>query len=130
MIAPVVLPGAVAVGALGMDAARSLPRGSIGVDSVDQALWAVAGIALIVLAAGSAMRVVRGRRTRDALAAIVLDLARGTEAGRLQDRLRSLLGDPRLALAYPTGDGRLVDARGCTGAVAGRPRTPHHAARP
>ena len=81
-------------------------------DEVDQALWAVEGIALIVLAAGSAMRVIRGRRTRDALAAIVLDLARGTEAGRLQDRLRSMLGDPGLALAYPTGDGRLVDATG------------------
>ena len=112
LLAPVVLPGAVAVGAFGIDAARSLPRGSIGVDSVDQALWGVAGIALITLAAGSVMRVVRGRRTRDALAAIVLDLARGTEAGRLQDRLRSVLGDPRLTLAYPTGDGRLVDARG------------------
>ena len=112
LIAPVVLPGAVALVAFGFEAARSVPRGSIGVDEVDRALWSVEAIALIVLAAGSATRIVRGRRTRNALAAIVLDLARGTEAGRLQDRLRSMLGDPALALAYPAGDGRLVDAGG------------------
>jgi len=114
LIGPVVVPGVIAIAAFGLDAARSVPRGWIGVDEIDRVTWAVRAIALIVLAAGSGARIVRARRTRDAIAAIVLDLARGTEAGRLQDRLRSVLGDPGLVLAYPTGDGRLVDARGAT----------------
>ena len=126
-IAPVAVPGTVAIVAFGIDAARSVPRGSLGVEGIDQALWTVESIALIVLAAGSALRLVRGRRTRDAVAAIVLDLARGSEAGRLQDRLRLLLGDPGLVLAYPAGDGRLVDALGAPAPaldVPGRHTTP------
>ena len=127
LIGPVVLPGAVAVAAFGIDAARSIARGHMGVDDADQAAWVIQAVALILLAAGSVLRVVRGRRTRDAVAAIVLELARGTEAGRLQDRLRSLLGDPGLVLAYPAGDGRLVDARGLPSpplAAPGRHTTP------
>ena len=78
----------------------------------DTAAWAVQAVALIALAAGSCRRIARGRRTRSAVAEVVLELARGTEAGRLQERLRVLLGDPQLVLAYPAGDGRLVGASG------------------
>ena len=53
LIGPVVVPGVIAIAAFGLDAARSVPRGWIGVDEIDRVTWAVRAIALIVLAAGS-----------------------------------------------------------------------------
>ncbi len=108
---PVLVPGLVAVAAFGVDSLWSASRGSAAIELVDRAAWTIEACALIVLAAGSVLRFVRGRRTRSAVARIVLELA-GTDAGGLQDRLRGLLGDPELVLAYPAGGGPLVTVRG------------------
>jgi signal transduction histidine kinase len=60
---------------------------------------------------------VRGRRTRSALARLVVELAASPPAGGLGAALAKTLGDPTLILLYPLPDGRRVDA-------AGRPAQP------
>jgi signal transduction histidine kinase len=110
-LVPVLAPGLVAVAAFGIGSLWSASRGSAGIELVDRATWTIEACALIAMAAGSVLRIVRARQTRSAVARIVLELA-GTDAGGLQDRLRGLLGDPELVLAYPAGDGPLVTVRG------------------
>ena len=123
---PVLVPGLVAVAAFGIGSLWSASRGSAGIDACRSAAWTIQACALIVLAAGSVLRIVRARQTRSAVARIVLELA-GTDAGGLQDRLRGLLGDPELVLAYPAGGGPLVTVRGeptILGPEPGRDVTP------
>ena len=109
---PVVVPGLAGILAFGLDAARSIGRAEIGVDRVDQATWVGAAVALLAVAAGSALRVVRARRTRSAVARIVVELAGGVTGSTLEARLRAVLGDDRLRVAYPADGGILVDAAG------------------
>lgn len=109
---PVVAPALVVVGLFGVDAARNISAGAIAVDPLGRTIWVLEAAALVALATGSVSRIVRNRRTRAAVADIVLELAASTAAGGLQDRLRGLLNDASLVLAYPTRDGRLVDVLG------------------
>lgn len=51
-------------------------------------------------------------RTRGAVARLSVDLARAPAPGLLQEELATLVGDAELAVAYPLGDGRLVDSNG------------------
>ena len=108
---PVLVPGLIALAAFATGSLWSASRGSAGIGVVERATWTIEACALIILAAGSVLRIVRARQTRSAVARIVLELA-GTDAGGLQDRLRGLLGDPELVLAYPAGGGPLVTVRG------------------
>ena len=113
LLAPVVLPGAVAVAAFGIDAAWSARVGSSALTTLDRAAWAVEAVALIVLAAGSVAADRPGPTDtgRDRRASSSTSPAVPRRAG-CRTGSASLLGDPGLVLAYPAGDGRLVDARG------------------
>jgi signal transduction histidine kinase len=125
-LVPVLAPGLVAVAAFGIDSISSAGRASAGIELVDRAAWTIQAGALIVLAAGSVLRIARARRTRSAVARIVLELA-GTDEGGLQERLRGLLADPELVLAYPAGGGPLVTVLGeptVLGTAPGRRVTP------
>jgi signal transduction histidine kinase len=51
------------------------------------------------------------RRTRSALARLVIELAESPPPGGLRDVLAGVLRDPSLVLAYPLAGGRLADAR-------------------
>src|SRR5215470_10428601 len=53
----------------------------------------------------------RARRTRSALARLVIELAESPPPGGLRDVLAGVLHDRSLVLAYPLADGRLADAR-------------------
>jgi signal transduction histidine kinase len=68
-------------------------------------------VALAGVAAGTAWERVRVWRARTAVARLVVDASR-TSPGGLRDALAAMLGDPSLAVLFPLGDGRSVDAHG------------------
>ena len=109
---PVVVPAATYLAIVAADLAHSLRRGYLASDGTDLRLWLGEAGALIALAGGVAWGWVRARRTRAAVARLVVDLAGSPAPGGLRDALAQTLRDPSLAIGYPLGDGRIVDARG------------------
>jgi signal transduction histidine kinase len=109
---PVLAAAAAFLGLAAWDYGHSLGRGTLGTDSTDRAIWLGEGAAVIALAAGVAWNWVRVRRTRAAVARLVVDLVESPSPGGLRELLAGTLGDPSLQLAYPLDDGRLVDGRG------------------
>jgi signal transduction histidine kinase len=109
------IPVAAAAAYLGLvawDFHHSLDRGTLGSDATDRRLWLGQAAALLALAAGVGWSWLRGRRTRAAVARLVVELAGSPAPGGLRDVLAGTLGDPSLQLAYPLADGRRVDAQG------------------
>jgi signal transduction histidine kinase len=92
--------------------AHSLDRGFVSNGALDRRLWLGQAATLVALALGVASSWLRARRTRTALARIVVDLSATPVPGALEQALAKRLGDPRLRLAYPVADGRYVDAAG------------------
>jgi signal transduction histidine kinase len=87
-------------------------------------LWAAQGLALSVLAAAVIADLVRERRARRALAALVVDLSGGSKPGSLRDAVVSRLGDPDVVLAFPVAaEAGLVDATGSPVDPGSRPTT-------
>jgi signal transduction histidine kinase len=109
---PVAAAAAAFLGLVAWDFQHSLDRGTLGSDATDRRLWFGQAAALLALAAGVGWSWLRGRRTRDAVARLVVELAGSPAPGRLRDVLAGTLGDPSLQLAYPLADGRRVDAQG------------------
>jgi signal transduction histidine kinase len=109
---PVALAGCAYLGLVASDFAHSLDRGFLSNDTLDRRLLLGEAAALCTLALGIVWVWVRARRTRSALARLVIELADSPRAGGLRDALAATLGDPSLRLAYPLEDDRLVDARG------------------
>jgi signal transduction histidine kinase len=113
MAAPVVLGGVVYLLLVWADFVHSLPRGELGNDEFERALWLGQAIALCAIAFGVTWSWLRARRTRSALASIVVDLGHSPPPGGLREALASTLGDPALEVAYPLADpGRYIDAHG------------------
>ena len=110
--APVVAAGCVYLGLVAADFAHSLARGFLGNDPLDRQLWLGEAAALCVLALSVTWAWVRARRTRSALARLVIELAGSPSVGGLRDLLAATLGDPSLEVAYPLADGRFADVRG------------------
>lgn len=111
LAAPVVLAGCAYLGLVAADFAHSLDRGFLGNDALDRRLWLGEAAALCVLSLAVIWAWVRARRTRAALARLVIELAESPPPGGLRDVLADVLHDPSLQLAYPLADGRLADAR-------------------
>ena len=111
LIAPVHAPAAVYFGLLAALFAHGLGRGYLSNDEVDRRLWLGQAAALVALVLGVAAGWVRARRTRGAVARLVVQLS-NSPAGTLEEALARNLGDPGLRLAYPLADGRYVDAGG------------------
>jgi signal transduction histidine kinase len=109
--APVVVAGCAYLGLVAADFARSLHRGFLGDDGLDRQLWLGEAAALCVLSLAVIWAWVRARRTRSALARLVIELAESPPPGGLRDVLAGALRDPSLVLAYPLAGGRLADAR-------------------
>jgi signal transduction histidine kinase len=109
---PVVVGGVAYLSLVAADFAYSLDRGFLTNDGVDRRLWLGEAAALCALALAVAWSWLRGRRTRSALAGLVIELAESPPPGGLRDGLAAMLGDASLQLAYPLSDGRLVDGRG------------------
>ncbi len=112
VIVPVLTAGSVYLGLVAGDFAASLSRAYLSNDPLDRSLWLGEAGALVALALAAAWSWLRGRRTRAALARLVVELAAAPSPGRLEPALARSLGDPSLRLAYPLADGRYVDADG------------------
>jgi signal transduction histidine kinase len=117
LIAPVVVPAIAYLTLVAWSFQHALVRGFLGNDTLERRLWLGQAAALVALALGVSWEWVRGRRTRSALARLVVELAASPPAGGLGAALAKTLGDPTLTLLYPLPDGRQVDA-------AGRPARP------
>jgi len=113
MAAPVVLGGVAYLLLVWADFVHSLPRGQLGNDPFERGLWLGQAIALGAVAFGVSWSWLRARRTRSALASIVVDLGHSPPPGGLREALASTLGDPALEVAYPLADpGGYIDAHG------------------
>ena len=117
LTAPVIVPAIAYLTLVAWSFQHALARGFLSNDTLDRRLWLGQAAALVALALGVASEWVRGRRTRSALARLVVELAASPPAGGLGAALAKTLGDPTLTLLYPLPDGRRVDA-------AGRPAKP------
>jgi signal transduction histidine kinase len=112
VVAPVVIAGCVYLGLVAGMFAASLERGFVGSSELDRRLWLAQAAALATLAGAVALGLLRARRTRAALARLVVELGDSAPAGGLRDGLAGALADPGLELAYPVGEGRYADVRG------------------
>jgi signal transduction histidine kinase len=115
--APVAVPAIAYLTLVAWSFQHALTTGFLSNDTLDRRLWLGQAAALVVLALGVAWEWVEGRRTRSALARLVVELAASPPAGGLGAALSKTLGDPTLTLLYPLPDGRRIDA-------AGRPLEP------
>jgi signal transduction histidine kinase len=112
LLAPVLVPAIVYLTLVAWAFQHALGRGFLGTDALDRRLWIGQAVALVALALGVSWEWVRGRRTRSALARLVVELAASPPPGGLGAVLARTLGDPSLKLLYPLPDGRRVDAGG------------------
>jgi hypothetical protein len=112
LAAPVLLPAVAAVALFGADALHGLDRGFISNDPTDRALRLAEAAALALVAAGVALARLRTRRTRAALARLVLDIGAAPAPGELRARLADSLGDPSLELLHRLEGGEWVDGDG------------------
>jgi signal transduction histidine kinase len=112
LIAPVIVPAIAYLTLVAWVFQHALDRGFLGTDALNHRLWLGQAVALVALALGVSWEWVRGRRTRAALARLVVELAASPRPGGLGAVLARTLGDPSLTLIYPLPDGRRVDARG------------------
>lgn len=87
---------------------RSIPFGFLGNRGLRQAQ----AVCLVLVGLAVVWTWIQARRTRGAVARLVLELTRTPAPGGLRDALAALLHDTSLRLAYPLADGRLVDADG------------------
>jgi signal transduction histidine kinase len=113
--APVLIPTVAYLTLVAWDFQHGLDRGFLSNDAVDRRLWLGQAAALVALAVGVSWEWVRGRRTRSALARLVVELAASPPPGGLGAILADTLDDPSLQLLYPLSDGRRIDARGHPG---------------
>ena len=98
LIAPVAVPAIAYLTLVAWSFQHALARGFLSNDTVDRRLWLGQAVALVVLALGVAWEWVRGRRTRSALARLVVELAASPPPGGLGAALSKTLGDP---IAHP-----------------------------
>jgi signal transduction histidine kinase len=112
LLAPVLVPAIVYLTLVAWAFQHALDRGFLGTDALDRRLWLGQAAALVALALGVSWEWVRGRRTRAALARLVVELAASPPPGGLETILARTLDDPSLTLLYPLPDGRRVDAGG------------------
>ena len=79
-------------------------------------------LALALVAAGVALARLRTRRTRAALAQLVLDIGAAPAPGELRERLADSLGDPSLELLHRLEGGEWIDDRRSRGRASRRRR--------
>jgi signal transduction histidine kinase len=110
---PVFAAGAAYVALVAGLFAWSLDEGLISNGTLERRLWFGQAAALVAMTLGVGWGWIRGRRARDAVARLVVELAQSSPPGGLRASLAAIIGDPDLALAYPLAEsGRLVDAEG------------------
>ncbi|HWM04562.1 MAG TPA: hypothetical protein VNP92_19670, partial [Actinophytocola sp.] len=99
-LSPVLLPGLVYVGLAGAWFWNGLGPGFPGTDPTGRLLWHLQALALLAVAAGTAVVRVRRWRTRTAVGRLVVE-ATQAGSGELREALAHLLKDPSLAILFP-----------------------------
>ena len=110
--APILIPAVAAIVLWGADAAHGVERGFVSNDQTDRALRLAEALALALVAGGVAVARLRARRTRRALAQLVIDIGASPKPGEVRAWLADSLGDPTLVLLYCLDSGEWVDAEG------------------
>jgi signal transduction histidine kinase len=110
--APVLVPVIAYLGLVAASYTYTVSRGTLSIDRRERSLWLAQGVALVAVSLGVAWGWVRARRTRSAVADLVVELGESPGPGGLRDALATALYDAKLAVAYPVEDGRHVDAAG------------------
>jgi signal transduction histidine kinase len=98
--APVVAPAVAYLGLVLWDFQHSLATNIIGNDNFDVRTWRYEALCLVLVALGVGWGLHRERRSRGAVAELVLELGRAPRPGALRDALAEALGDPSLEVAY------------------------------
>ena len=109
---PVLVPAVATVALYGAGAVHGLDRGFLSNDPTDRALRLAEAGGLVLVAAGVGLARLRIRRTRAALARLVLELGDAPSPGELRARLADSLGDPTLELLHRLEGGEWIDAEG------------------
>jgi signal transduction histidine kinase len=110
---PVFAAGAAYVASVAALFAASLDDGLISNGTLERRLWFGQAAALVGMTLAVGWSWIRGRRARDAVARLVVELGQAPPPGGLRASLAAVVGDPDLTLAYPLADsGRLVGANG------------------
>ncbi|MBA2297540.1 MAG: hypothetical protein H0W14_05830, partial [Actinobacteria bacterium] len=107
LIGPVLVPAAAFVGLVALGAVGEVLGDLLSAD-VRSWLRGVEAIALGSMAAGVAWPWLRARRTRTAVARLVVELGTSPASGDLREVLARELSDPDLEVAYALADGRFV----------------------
>jgi signal transduction histidine kinase len=110
--APVAVPALAYLCVVGRDYLDSLGRGYLGTDAAQRTWWFVDGTLLILFALGTSWSFVWRRRTRSAVARMVVEAAGISTPGGLDRSLGAALGDDSLRVVYPIGDGGWIDGAG------------------
>jgi signal transduction histidine kinase len=110
--APILVPAVAAVLLVGIDAAHGFDRGFTSNDATDRALHLAEAGALALAAAGVGIARLRTRRTREALARLVLHIGAAPAPGELREQLAESLGDPSLELFFRLEGGEWIDGEG------------------
>jgi signal transduction histidine kinase len=110
-LVPVLLPGMVYLGLVGVWFWHGLVPGFPGSDAIGRVLWLGQALALLGIAGGVVFERVQTWRVRTAVAQLVVDAAQ-MRSGGLREAFAVLLNEPSLNLLFPLADGRMVDARG------------------
>lgn len=97
---PVLAAALLYLGVVVADLWHSASRAVLSNDQVDVALWRVQGMALVLFAVAVIRGVLRARRTRMAMAALVVEVGNAPRIGGARDKLAEALGDPTVELAY------------------------------
>jgi len=109
---PVAVPVLAYLVVVELDYLHSWSRGYLGADDVDRRLWAVQAGLLIVAALGTGWSYVHRRRTRSAVARMVVAASDVSAPGGLEKTLGTALGDDSLRVFYPHGADGWVNAAG------------------
>jgi signal transduction histidine kinase len=110
--APVLVPAVATLLLWAVQAVHGLGRGYVSNDAIDQRLRLAEAVGLALVAGGVALTRWRARRTRTALARLVLDIGEAPKPGEVRTWLAASLGDPTLTVLYRLEGEEWIDAEG------------------
>ena len=108
-----VVSGGIYLGLATVSLTRSFEQGFLGTSPMDRQLWLAPGRrprrlrVLIRLGAGADRQ-----DSRSSLARLAVEIEESERAGTVRNGMARALGDQSLLIAYPVGDGQLVDTDG------------------
>jgi hypothetical protein len=98
--------------------------GGLAAEGVGFGLGSLESISLMAMSMGIAWPWLRARRTRTAMAGLVVELGSSRVGGDVRDALSRELADPDLEVAYPLADGRSIGRDGRSVDVRPAPGAP------